>query len=76
MTVDHINVEASIKQVKDLIAAESNLSPALKASIEVLLLLISILENRLGLNTKISSKPPSTVPNRVKKSRNTGEPKP
>ena len=76
MTVDHINVEASIKQVKDLIAAESNLSPALKASIEVLLLLISILVNRLGLNSKNSSKPPSTDPNRVKKSRNTGERKP
>ena len=40
MTVDHINVGASIKQVNDLMAAEGNLSPALKASIEVLLLLI------------------------------------
>ena len=76
MTVDQINVDASIKQVKDLIEAESNLSPALKASIEVLLLLISILVNRLGLNSKNSSKPPSTDPNRVKKARKTGERKP
>jgi len=76
MTVDHINVEASIKQVKDLIAAEGNLSPALKASIEVLLLLISILVNRLGLNSKNSSKPPSTDPNRIKKARKAGERKP
>ena len=65
MTVDHINVGASIKQVNDLMAAEGNLSPALKASIEVLLLLISILVNRLGLNSKNSSKPPSTDPNRI-----------
>jgi transposase len=76
MTIDHINVEASINQVKDLIASESNLSPALKASIEVLLLLISILVNRLGLNSKNSSKPPSTDPNRFKKSRKTGERRP
>ena len=76
MTVDHINVEASINQVKDLIAAESNLSPALKASIEVLLLLISILVNRLGLNSKNSSKPPSTDPNRIKKAGKAGERKP
>jgi len=76
MTVDHINVEASIKRVKDLMASESELSPALKASIEVLLLLISILVNRLGLNSKNSSKPPSSDPNRIKKSRKTGERKP
>ena len=76
MTVDHINVEASIKQVKDLMAAEGNISPELKASIEVLLLLISILVSRLGLNSKNSSKPPSTDPNRNKKSRKTGERKP
>lgn len=76
MTVDHINVEASIKQVKNLMAAEEGLSPALKASIEVLLLLISILVNRLGLNSKNSSKPPSSDPNRIKKSRKTGERKP
>lgn len=76
MTVDHINVEASIKRVKNLMAAEAGLSPALKASIEVLLLLISILVNRLGLNSKNSSKPPSSDPNRIKKSRKTGERKP
>ena len=76
MTVDHINVEASIKQVKDLMAAQGNISPALKASIEVLLLLISILVSRLGLNSKNSSKPPSTDLNRNKKSRKTGERKP
>lgn len=76
MTVDHINVEASIKRVKNLMAAEDGLSPALKASIEVLLLLISILVNRLGLNSRNSSKPPSSDPNRIKKSRKTGERKP
>lgn len=49
MTVDNINVEETVKRVTELIAAEKDLSPPFKASLEVLLLLISILVNRLGL---------------------------
>jgi len=69
MTVETINVEAAIKRVNDLIAQEKHLSPALKASLEVLLLLVTILANRLGLNSRNSSKPPSSDPNRKKKSK-------
>jgi len=69
MTVENVNVEAAIKRVNDLIAQEKHLSPALKASLEVLLLLVTILANRLGLNSKNSSKPPSSDPNRKKKSK-------
>jgi transposase len=66
MTVDNIHVEATVKRVTELVAAEKDLSPALKASLEVLLLLISILVNRLGLNSRNSSKPPVTDPFRKK----------
>jgi transposase len=76
MTVESINVEAAIKRVNDLVALEKDISPALKASLEVLLLLVSILANRLGLNSKNSSKPPSTDPNRQKQLKETGERKP
>jgi len=69
MTVENINVEAAIARVNDLVAQEKDLSPALKASLEVLLLLVTILANRLGLNSKNSSKPPSSDPNRKKKSK-------
>jgi len=69
MTVENINVEAAIKRVNDLIVQERDLSPALKASLEVLLLLVTILANRLGLNSKNSSKSPSSDPNRKKKSK-------
>lgn len=72
MTVENINVEAAIKPVKDLVAAEKDLSPALKASLEVLFLLVTILANRLGLNSKNSSKPPSSDPNRKKESKEPG----
>jgi len=43
MTVENINVENAEQRVNDLIAQEKNLSPALKASLEVLLLLVTIL---------------------------------
>jgi transposase len=69
MTVDNINVEAAIQRVNDLIAREEHLSPALKAALEVLVLLVTILTNRLGLNSKNSSKPPSSDPNRKKESK-------
>ncbi len=76
MTINNINVEKSIDQVKTLIAQEKDLSPALKASLEVLLVLVTLLANRFGLNSKNSSKPPSTDPNRKKKSRNSDGKKP
>ena len=68
MTVDNINVEATVKRVTALIAEEKNLSPALKSSLEVLLLLISILINRLGLNSRNSSKPPDRKSTRLNSS--------
>ena len=76
MTVENINVEKAIQRVNDLIAQEKNLSPALKASLEVLLLLVTILTNSLGLNSKNSSKPPSSDPNRKKELKEPGERKP
>ena len=77
MTFSHINLEEAVKKVKDLVAREgASISPALKAGIGVLLLLISILVNRLGLNSKNSSKPPSTDPNRTKQPRKKGDRKP
>lgn len=69
MTINNIEIEATIDRVKNMVATEQGLSPALKASLDVLLLLVTILVNRLGLNSKNSSKPPSTDPNRSKKPR-------
>jgi transposase len=76
MTVSNIDVEATSERVKSLIAEEKDLSPALKSSLEVLLLLVTILANRFGLNSKNSSKPPSADPNRPKEPRRKSERKP
>ncbi|MBV5317405.1 MAG: IS66 family transposase, partial [Desulfobulbaceae bacterium] len=76
MTINNINAEETVRKVADLIAAEKGLSPALKGSLDVLLMLVSLLLNRLGLNSKNSSKPPSTDPFRKKESRQTNGRKP
>ncbi|WP_373693268.1 DUF6444 domain-containing protein [Desulfobulbus sp.] len=76
VTIDNINVEETVQRVAELIAAEKGLSPALKGSLKVLLLLVSLLLNRLGLDSKNSSKPPSTDPFRKKEPRSPNGRKP
>lgn len=76
VTIDNINVEETVQKVADLIATEKGLSPALQGSLEVLLLLVSLLLNRLGLNSRNSSKPPSVDPFRKKEPRTTSGRKP
>ena len=69
MSIDDIDVDAAISSVKELLQKEHGISPALKAALEVLLILVTLLLNRTTLNSKNSSKPPSTDPNREKNSR-------
>jgi transposase len=70
MTIDNIPVERTLEQVKQQIEEEKDLSPALRASLELLLSLVTLLLNRLGLNSRNSSRPPSSDPNRKKKRNN------
>ena len=55
-----------MEKAKKLLLEEKNISPALKAMFEMLLLLVGILAGRVSLNSKNSSKPPSSDPNRKK----------
>ena len=66
MSIGNINVEKAIKNVEMLMEKEK-MSPAFKAASQVILLLIKILLQRLGINSKNSSTPPSQDPNRIKK---------
>jgi len=76
MTINNINAEELIEQVKNRIAEEKDMSPALKASLDLLLLLVTLLLNRLGINSSNSSKPPSADPNRIRKPKDPGSRKP
>ena len=76
MKLEEIDVESTIKSTKRMLEEDQSVSPALKASIDLLLLLVTLLVNRLGLNSSNSSKPPSSDPNRLKKKKEPGSRKP
>jgi transposase len=59
LTVDNIDVDATVKKVQQLLAEEAHLSPALRSTLDVLLLVVQLLVNRLSLNSRNSSQPPS-----------------
>ena len=67
MKVENIDIEAAIENARAMVGSDQEMSPSIKAMVELLLLIISLLTNRLTLNSKNSSKPPSTDPNRAKK---------
>ena len=67
MKIDNIDIEATIEKTQALIYQDEHMSAALKSMIEVLILIISLLANRLNLNSSNSSKSPSSDPNREKK---------
>lgn len=62
MTISGIDVESTILRTREELGKSPDISPGLRSAIEILLLLVSILFQRLGLNTKNSSKPSSTDP--------------
>ena len=69
MTIGGINIEQSIRDAREVIEADKTLSTSMRTVCEMLLLVISLLSDRLGMNSKNSSKPPSADPNREKNPR-------
>ncbi|MBM9514779.1 hypothetical protein JWH17_20485 [Desulfobulbus marinus] len=47
MTIDNINIADTLKGVEDLLKQEKDLSPASRAMFELLVLVITLLVNRL-----------------------------
>ncbi len=66
MTIQNIDIDATLEKVNKLLAEEKGLSPAMRSMVELLVLLITLLVGRLNLNSRNSSKPPSSDPNREK----------
>jgi len=72
LPMNGIDIESAIRNARELLDKEETLSPALRSAMEVILMLVSLMFNRLGLNSRNSRKPPSTDPNRKRKSRGKG----
>jgi transposase len=69
VTLDNIDIDATLSKVEQLLKSDKQLSPALKSLITVLVMVVKLLTNRIGLNSRNSSKPPSSDPNRKKQRR-------
>lgn len=60
MKIENIDIDATLNEVERLLQEDKNISPALVSVINVLLLLVKLMANRAGLNSRNSSQPPST----------------
>ncbi len=69
MKIENIDIQATIEKARLLISEDKQLSAAAKSMLEIMILIITLLANRLNLNSTNSSKPPSSDPNRKKRSR-------
>ena len=67
MKADKINITETVESARKLLETDKKISPALRSMIEMLLMIITLLAGKLGLNSQNSSKPPSTDPNRKKR---------
>ena len=70
MKISGIDIESNVEKIKQQIEADKTLSASMRITLDLLLLIVSLLCQRLGLNSRNSSKPPSTDPNRKKSSKN------
>lgn len=66
MKIENIDIEAAVEKARDLIREDKQLSDTSKSVFELLILIITLLANRLNLNSRNSSKPPSSDINRKK----------
>lgn len=76
MTIEGFDIEQTIRNARAALEQDKSVSPSLRTVFETLLIVVTLLTKRLGLNSKNSSKPPSTDPNREKTQRKASNKKP
>jgi len=69
MNLNSINITEIVEQTKAQLQEDKTLTPALKMSIELILVIVVMLASKLGLNSKNSSIPPSKDINREKQTK-------
>ena len=76
MTISDINVDEALERVRQQLKEDRTVSPSLRAAIDVLMLLVKLMADRLATSSRNSSKPPSQDPNRQRRSRANGQRRP
>ncbi|MEI6896364.1 MAG: hypothetical protein V5786_02545 [Psychromonas sp.] len=55
MKVNGIDIESNVERIKQQIEADATLSPSIRTTLDLLLLIVTLLCQRLGLNSSNSS---------------------
>lgn len=76
MKLENIDITAVINETKELLETEQGIPPVLEVNLRTLLPAVTLLVERLSLNSQNSSIPPSADPNRDKKDKKKDEKKP
>jgi transposase len=69
MKIEAIDIQTTIENAKAIIREDKQLSASTRSIVEILIVVITLLANRLNLDSTNSSKPPSGDPNRKKRTR-------
>lgn len=69
MKIDNINIQETLEKAKEALEKDKKVSKTVRVFMNLLITIISILVNKLNLNSSNSSKPPSTDNSAMKKKR-------
>ena len=64
--MNDININEAIENAKEVLSSDKTLSPQVRTLLQLLVLIVQLLVNKLGLNSRNSSKPPSSDPFRAR----------
>lgn len=64
MDLKKISINSAIEEAEKLIETDKSISPAIKATIKMLIMIIKLMSDKLNITSKNSSKPPSEDKNR------------
>lgn len=64
VSINDINITETIESAKEILSSDKSLSPQVRALMQLLVVIVQLLVNKMGLNSRNSSKPPSLDPNR------------
>src|SRR3990167_4047491 len=70
MKLDQVSVNETLNKAREAIEKEKDLSPSIRAIIEILILLVQAFVGRVSKNSRNSSQPPSQDKNRERGSKN------
>jgi transposase len=66
VSINDINITETIARVERTLFEDKRISPEFRGLVELLLIIIKLLVDKIGLNSRNSSKPPSQDPHRVR----------